>query len=77
MELRRGPLGMPGISKSHLTPALSPPDAGREKTKWEWMLLAGAFYAAVFRVARNLERLVLVIWLQPAKARQGNVSVRR
>ena len=48
MELTRGPLGIPGI----------PPVSffGHELTaKWEWMLLASAFYVAVFWVARNLK----------------------
>ena len=52
MELTRGPLGIPGI------PAVSL--FGHELTaKWEWVLLAGAFYAAVFWVARNLKRSAL------------------
>jgi branched-chain amino acid transport system permease protein len=52
MELTRGPLGIPGI----------PPVSffGHEvAVKWEWVLLAGAFYAAVFWVARNLKRSAL------------------
>ncbi len=52
MELTRGPLGIPGI----------PPVSffGHELTaKWEWVLLAGACYTAVFWVARNLKRSAL------------------
>ena len=52
MGLTRGPLGIPGI----------PPVSffGHDITaKWEWMLLAGVFYTAVFWVARNLKRSVL------------------
>ncbi|HNO77171.1 MAG TPA: branched-chain amino acid ABC transporter permease [Phycisphaerae bacterium] len=48
MELTRGPLGIPGI----------PPVAifGHPlETKWEWVLLAGAFYAAVFHVVQNVK----------------------
>ncbi len=47
MDLTHGPLGIPGI------PAVTifrHPLA----TKWEWMLLVGVFYTAVFWVARNL-----------------------
>ncbi len=52
MELTRGPLGIPGI------PAVT--IFGHPLTaKWEWVLLAGAFYAAVFCVARNLKRSAL------------------
>jgi branched-chain amino acid transport system permease protein len=52
MELTRGPLGIPGI------PAVSL--FGHPLTaKWEWVLLAGAFYAAVFWAARNLKRSAL------------------
>lgn len=52
MELTRGPLGIPGIPPVTLF--------GYELTaKWEWVLLAGAFYAAVFWVARNLKRSAL------------------
>ena len=52
MDLTRGPLGIPGI----------PPVSffGHELTaKWEWVLLAGACYAVVFWVARNLKRSAL------------------
>ena len=52
MELTRGPLGIPGI----------PPVSffGHDITaKWEWVLLAGVFYAAVFWVARNLKQSAL------------------
>ena len=52
MDLTRGPLGIPGI----------PPVSffGHELTaKWEWVLLAGVFYAAVLWVARNLKRSAL------------------
>ena len=52
MELTRGPLGIPGISPVSFF--------GHDITaKWEWMLLAGAFYAVVFWVARNLKRSAL------------------
>lgn len=52
MELTRGPLGIPGIP--HVTLL------GHELTaKWEWVLLAGALYAAVFWVARNLKHSAL------------------
>jgi len=52
MELTRGPLGMPGI------PTVS--FFGHELTaKSEWVLLAVAFYAVVFMVARNLKRSAL------------------
>lgn len=52
MELTRGPLGMPGIPPvSFLGYELA--------AKWEWVLLAGAFYAAVFWIARNLKRSAL------------------
>ena len=48
MELTRGPLGIPGISALTLFghPLMA---------KWEWVLLASVFYAAVFSVARNLK----------------------
>lgn len=52
MDLTRGPLGISVI----------PPVSffGHELTaKWEWMLLASAFYAAVFWIARNLKRSAL------------------
>lgn len=52
MELTRGPLGIPGI----------PPVAffGHElMAKWEWVLLAGACYAALFWMTRNLKRSAL------------------
>lgn len=52
MELTRGPLGIPGIPAVTL---LGYPLT----TKWEWVLLAGAFYAAVFWAARNLKRSAL------------------
>lgn len=52
MELTRGPLGIPGIPAitffGHLITA-----------KWEWVLLAGVFYVAVFWLARNLKRSAL------------------
>lgn len=52
MELTRGPLGIPGIPAVMLF--------GHPLTaKWEWALLAGAFYAAVFWVARNLKQSAL------------------
>lgn len=52
MELTRGPLGIPGI------PAVS--FFGHQITaKWEWVLLAGTCYVAVFWVARNLKRSAL------------------
>jgi branched-chain amino acid transport system permease protein len=52
MELTHGPLGIPGI----------PPVSffGHElAAKWQWVLLAGVCYAAVFWVARNLQRSAL------------------
>jgi branched-chain amino acid transport system permease protein len=52
MELTHGPLGIPSI----------PPVSffGYELTaKWEWVLMAGVCYAAVFWVARNLKRSAL------------------
>jgi len=52
MELTRGPLGIPGIPVVTLF-------GHPLTTKWEWALLAGAFYAAVFWVARNLKRSAL------------------
>lgn len=52
MELTRGPLGIPGI------PAVT--IFGHPLTaKWEWLLLAGVFYTAMFWVARNLKRSAL------------------
>lgn len=52
MELTHGSLGIPGIPVVTLF--------GHPLTaKWEWVLLAGAFYAAVFWVARNLKRSAL------------------
>lgn len=52
MDLTRGPLGIPGI------PAVSL--FGHSLTaKWEWMLFAGALYAALFYVVRNLKRSAL------------------
>lgn len=52
MDLTRGPLGIPGIPDV--------PFFGRELTaKWEWILLACAFYAAMFWLARNLKRSAL------------------
>ncbi|MFZ1545917.1 MAG: branched-chain amino acid ABC transporter permease [Candidatus Nitrotoga sp.] len=52
MELTRGPMGIPGI------PAVSL--FGHPLTeKWEWVLLAGFFYALVFWVARNIKRSAL------------------
>jgi len=52
MGLTRGPLGIPGI----------PPVSffGNELTaKWEWVLLAGAFYTVEFWIARDLKRSAL------------------
>ena len=52
MKLTRGPMGIPGI------PAVSM--FGHSLTeKWEWVLLAGFFYALVFYVARNFKRSAL------------------
>lgn len=52
MDLTRGPMGIPGI------PAVSL--FGHPLTeKWEWVLLAGFFYALVFWVARNIKRSAL------------------
>jgi len=52
MELTRGPMGIPGI------PAVSL--FGHSLTeKWEWVLLAGFFYALVFYVAHNFKRSAL------------------
>lgn len=52
MDLTRGPLGIPGIPAVTLF--------GRPLTaKWEWVVLAGALYAAVFWVARNLKESAL------------------
>jgi len=52
MDLTRGPLGIPGI------PAVSL--FGHPLTaKWEWVLLAGAFYTTIFWVAWNLKRSAL------------------
>lgn len=52
MELTRGPLGIPGI------PAVT--IFGHPLTaKWEWVILAAAFYTAVFFVARNLKQSAL------------------
>lgn len=52
MELTRGPMGIPGI------PAVSL--FGHPLTeKWEWVLLAGFFYALVFGVAHNVKRSAL------------------
>lgn len=52
MDLTRGPLGIPGIPTVTL---FGHPFAA----KWEWLLLAGVFYAAMFWVARNLKRSAL------------------
>jgi branched-chain amino acid transport system permease protein len=52
MELTHGPLGIPGI----------PPVSffGHEFTnKWEWVVLAGVFYAAMFWMVRNLKHSAL------------------
>lgn len=52
MDLTRGPMGIPGIPPVSLF--------GHPVTeKWEWLLLAGAFYALVFWVARNLKASAL------------------
>jgi branched-chain amino acid transport system permease protein len=52
MELTRGPLGIPGIPAVTLF--------GHPLTaKWEWVVLVGAFYAAMFWVANNLKRSAL------------------
>lgn len=52
MEVTRGPVGIPGISTvalfGHLLTA-----------KWEWVLFAGAFYAAMFWVAHSLKQSAL------------------
>jgi branched-chain amino acid transport system permease protein len=52
MDLTRGPLGIPGIPP---VTVFGFPLAA----KWQWVLLAGCFYAAVFWVARNLKRSAL------------------
>ncbi len=52
MDLTRGPLGIPGI------PPVSVFDYPLTE-KWQWVLLAGAFYAAVFWLARNLKASAL------------------
>jgi branched-chain amino acid transport system permease protein len=52
MELTHGPLGIPGIPVVNLF--------GHQLTaKWEWVLLATAFYVVVFLVARNLKQSAL------------------
>lgn len=52
MELTRGPLGIPGIPQVSFF--------GQELTaRWEWVLLAGAFYTVMFLVAGNLKRSAL------------------
>jgi len=52
MELTRGPMGIPGIPAVSLFghPLME---------KWEWVLLAGLFYALVFWVAYNFKRSAL------------------
>lgn len=52
MDLTRGPLGLPGI------PPVRVFDHDLT-TKWEWLVLATAFYAALFCVAWNLKRSAL------------------
>lgn len=52
MELTRGPLGISAIPPvSFLGHALT--------DKWEWLLLAAVFYAAMFCMVRNLKRSAL------------------
>lgn len=52
MELTRGPLGIPGVPPVTMF--------GHALTaKWEWVVLAGSFYAVLFWLARNLKRSAL------------------
>ncbi len=52
VDMTRGPGGIPGIPTVALLGHLL-------TAKWEWVLFIGAFYAAMFWVARNLKRSAL------------------